>query len=299
MVDKLVKKKNRLPILFILFCVVPATVCSITFILIPTIRSVALSFMNVGTLSMKGEYAGFENYAYLVKDDYFRQALVNTLKVMLVVPLVTIFTAFLLAFILQQSKLPEKKLYVTFYFLPNAISSTVLAIIWSYVFHPTSGTLNNILADLGLKSLQHTWLGDSSTALWCIAVTIYLTSFGYYMIMHMSGLDSISPEIYESATIDGAGFWSKIFRITLPLMRNIIGITFVINMSGVLGASYVYSMIMTAGGPNGASNVLLRYIYQQGILNGNMGYSSAVTVVTLILSVGLSVISRKLTNKEK
>ena len=115
----------------------------------------------------------------------------------------------------------------------------------------------------------------------------------------MSGLDSISPEIYESATIDGAGFWSKIFRITLPLMRNIIGITFVINMSGVLGASYVYSMIMTAGGPNGASNVLLRYIYQQGILNGNMGYSSAVTVVTLILSVGLSVISRKLTNKEK
>lgn len=292
------KKKRRLPILFILFCVLPSVILAITFIVIPTIRAISLSFQNVGMLSLKGEFIGFENYAYLAKDRYFTQALVNTLKIMIVVPFLTICTAFLMAFILQQTKLREKNLYITVYFLPNAISSTVLAIIWAYIFHPTSGTLNQILGATGLDTLQRTWLGDSSTALWCIAITIYITCFGYYMIMHMSGMDSIGPEIYESAKIDGAGFWSRLFRITLPLMRNIIGITFVINMSGILGASYTYSMLMTNGGPNGASNVLLRYVYQQGIINGNMGYSSAITVFTLILAVALSLFARKLTDKE-
>lgn len=292
------KKKRRLPILFILFCVIPSLVLAITFIVIPTIRAIGLSFQNVGMLSLKGEFIGFENYAYLAKDRYFTQALGNTLKIMLVVPFLTVFTAFLMAFILQQVKLREKDMYITVYFLPNAISSTVLAIIWAYIFHPTSGTLNGLLGAVGLENLQRTWLGDSSTALWCLAITIYLTCFGYYMIMHMSGMDGIGPEIYESATLDGAGFWTKLFKITLPLMRNIIGITFVINMSGVLSASYTYSMLMTGGGPNGSSNVLLRYIYQQGILNGNMGYSSAITVFTLILAVLLSLLSRKLTDKE-
>ena len=298
LIDTQKKRKNRLPVLFILICVLPAIVLAITFIYIPTIRAIELSFRDVGLLSLKGKFVGFENFAYLFKDKYFTQALVNTLKVIVAVPFVTIFTAFLFAFIIQQSNLKEKKLYITIYFLPSVISSTVLAIIWSYVFHPTSGTLNNILGAIGLSALKHTWLGESTTALWCIALTIYLTSFGYYMVMHMSGLDSISPEIYESATLDGAGFWKKLFRITMPLMRNIIGITFVINMSGVLGASYTYSMLMTNGSPNGASNVLLRYIYQQGMTNGNMGYSSAISVFTLALGVILSLISRRLTSKE-
>lgn len=293
------KKKKKLPILFILFCVVPSVTLAITFIFIPTIRAMYLSLQDVGVLSMKGEFIGLKNYAYLLKDKYFAQALTNTLKLIVVVPIFTIFTAFLHAFILQQTNLREKDLYITVFFLPNAISSTVLAIIWSYIFHPTSGTLNELLGALGLESLQRIWLGDSSTSLWAIALTIYLTSFGYYMIMHMSGMDSIAPEVYESATLDGAGFWTKFFKITMPLMKNIVGITFVINMSGVLGASYTYSMVMTNGGPNGSSNVLLRYVYQQGMVNGDMGYSSAVTVVTLILAVLLSVLSRKMTEKNE
>ena len=290
---------NRLPWGFIAFCIVPSVALTFTFIFIPTVRAVLLSFQNVGALSMKGKYIGLENYAYLVKDKYFIQAFFNTVKVIFVVPILTIFTAFILAFILQQSKLKEKNLYIIIYFLPNAISSTVLAIIWSYVYHPTSGILNNILGGIGLNALKRTWLGDKNTALWCIAATIWISCFGYYMILHLAGMDSIQPELYESAKLDGAGFWTQFFKITFPLMKNIIGITFVMNMGGVLGASFVYSKIMTDGGPNGASNVLLRYVYQQGILNGQMGYSSCITVITLALSIVLSIIARRLTRQSR
>ena len=113
----------------------------------------------------------------------------------------------------------------------------------------------------------------------------------------MAGIDGISPEIYESATIDGAGFWDKLFRITIPLIKNVIGITFVMNMSGVLGATYTYSTIMTNGGPNYASEVLMKYIYSVGIKEGTMGYASALTVVMLVISIFLSLLSRRLTEK--
>ena len=289
------KSKKRLPILFILFCIIPSVILTVTFVFIPTIRAVLLSVQKASILSMKGTFIGFENFAYLPKDKYFIQALKNTLQIIVIIPVVTIATSFVLAFTIQQSNLKEKNLYIIVYFLPNVISATVLAIVWSYIFHPTTGVLNQFLDLLNLGSLKRTWLGDRSTALMCIAATIYITSFGYYMILHMAGMDNISPAIYESATLDGAGYWTKFFRVTLPLMKNIIGITFVMCMAGVLGASYVYSTLMTDGGPNGASNVLLKYVYTQGIKNGQVGYSSAITVVTLIISVILSVISRKLT----
>lgn len=282
--------------MFIILAVVPALVLATTFILIPTARAISLSFQDVGVLSLKGKFVGFDNYTYLKKDKYFIQALKNTLKLMVTVTPCVIATAFVLAFILHQCNLREKNLYIIFYFLPNVISSTVLAILWSFVYHPNQGILNNLLSTIGLSALRHTWLGERGTSLWCIAFTIYITCYGYYMIMLLAGMDSIDPGIYESATLDGAGFWRKMFNITIPIMKNVIGIAFVLNMSGVLGASYVYSMVMTNGAPNGASNVLLRYIYQQGMEYNNMGYASAVTVVTLILAVTLSIISRKITN---
>ena len=106
-------------------------------------------------------------------------------------------------------------------------------------------------------------------------------------------------DVYEAATLDGAGFWGKLIHITLPLMKNIIGTTFILLMSGVIGISFVYSNLLTNGGPNGASSVLMQYVFVQGIRNGNTGYASAITVVAMTMGILLSAISRKLTNKSE
>lgn len=290
------KKAQPLPILFICISVLPAVILTLMFTIWPTAQALYLSFTNATSLGLNNKFVALDNYIYMFHDKSFIQALINTAKLMAVVPVITIFCSLVLAFVLNQCKLKEMVLYRTLFYFPNIVSLTVVGIIWSFVFHPNVGIINKILGAVGLESLQRSWLGDSKTALWCIAFTLLWQAAGYYMVMHIAAMDGISPEIYESATLDGASAWRKLISITMPLMKDIIGITFVLALSGTINLSFVLSQVMTGGGPNGASSVLLQYMYTQGFVNGNFGYAMAITVFTLAISVALSMLSRKLTD---
>lgn len=290
------KKAQPLPILFICISVLPAVILTLMFTIWPTAQALYLSFTNATSLGLNNKFVWLDNYIYMFHDKSFIQALKNTAKLMAVVPVITIFCSLVLAFVLNQCKLKEMVLYRTLFYFPNIVSLTVVGIIWSFVFHPNVGIVNKILGAVGLESLQRSWLGDSKTALWCIAFTLLWQAAGYYMVMHIAAMDGISPEIYESATLDGASAWRKLVSITMPLMKDIIGITFVLALSGTINLSFVLSQVMTGGGPNGASSVLLQYMYTQGFVNGNFGYAMAITVFTLAISVALSMLSRKLTD---
>ena len=290
------KKAQPLPVLFICISVLPAVILTLMFTIWPTAQALYLSFTNATSLGLNNKFVALDNYIYMFHDKSFIQALTNTAKLMAVVPVITIFCSLVLAFVLNQCKLKERVLYRTIFYFPNIVSLTVVGIIWSFVFHPNVGIVNKILGAVGLESLQRSWLGDSKTALWCIAFTLLWQAAGYYMVMHIAAMDGISPEIYESATLDGASAWRKLISITMPLMKDIIGITFVLALSGTINLSFVLSQVMTGGGPNGASSVLLQYMYTQGFVNGNFGYAMAITVFTLAISVALSMLSRKLTD---
>lgn len=290
------KKAQPLPVLFICISVLPAVILTLMFTIWPTVQALYLSFTNATSLGLNNKFVWLDNYIYMFHDKSFIQALKNTAKLMAVVPVITIFCSLVLAFVLNQCKLKEMVLYRTIFYFPNIVSLTVVGIIWSFVFHPNVGIVNKILGAVGLESLQRSWLGDSKTALWCIAFTLLWQAAGYYMVMHIAAMDGISPEIYESATLDGASAWRKLVNITMPLMKDIIGITFVLALSGTINLSFVLSQVMTGGGPNGASSVLLQYMYTQGFVNGNFGYAMAITVFTLAISVALSMLSRKLTD---
>lgn len=290
------KKAQPLPVLFVCISVLPAVILTLMFTIWPTAQALYLSFTNATSLGLNNKFVGLDNYIYMFHDKSFIQALINTAKLMAVVPVITIICSLVLAFVLNQCKLKEMVLYRTLFYFPNIVSLTVVGIIWSFVFHPNVGIVNKILGAVGLESLQRSWLGDSKTALWCIAFTLLWQAAGYYMVMHIAAMDGISPEIYESATLDGASAWRKLISITMPLMKDIIGITFVLALSGTINLSFVLSQVMTGGGPNGASSVLLQYMYTQGFVNGNFGYAMAITVFTLAISVALSMLSRKLTD---
>ena len=294
---KALKRKSRMPVGFICVCVLPALLLTLFFTIIPAVRAFYLSLTDSTALSLNPKFVGLENYAYLFTDKSFLQALGNTFK--LVVPVITIAFALILAFMIHQSKLRERGLYRTVLYFPNLVSMTVVGIIWSFVFHPTMGILTSLMKKMGMSAYVLSWLGDSRSALWCVAVALIWQATGYYMIMHIAAMDGISAEIYEAATLDGATGFRKFISITVPLIKNIVGITFILAMSGTLVLSFTLSNVMTGGGPNGASTVLLGYMYNQSFVNGNFGYGMAIAVFSLAISIGLSVISRKLSAAEE
>ncbi len=299
---RLAAKSNHLqpPAAFIAICVLPALILTTYFTLLPTLEAFAKSFTNATKLGLNHvQWVGLENYTYMFSDKRFVKSLLNSLKLMLVVPPVTLAFSLLLATVISQSHLREKAFYRTVFFFPSVLSLTVVGIIWSFIFHPTMGLVNHALTNIGLSHLTHAWLGDSSSALWCIAIALVWQAAGYYMVMHIAAMDSISSEIYEAATIDGANVVDKFFRITLPLIKNIIGITYVLSISGTLALSYTLSRVMTNGGPNYSSTVLLQYIYKMGMDNGSFGYAMAMTVFTTVLSIALSAASRWLTGRSE
>ena len=294
------KSTIRKPWLFIIMCTMPALILTGYFLILPAVQVFRLSLTNATMLGfMDPDFVGLSNYKFMLEDRRFIQAFQNTIKLLIVAPAVTVFIALFLAFIVTQSKLKERSFYRTVFFFPSIVSMVVIGIIWSWVFHPNLGILNTLLEAVGLGALAQPWIGQSNTALWTLAVAMIWQSAGYFMVMHIAAIDGISAEIYEAATIDGAGPARKLFGITLPLVKDIVGITFVFAISGTLNGSFVLASVMTGGGPNGASSVLLHYVYRQGWENGNFGYAMAVAAVTLLLAIGLSVTGRVLSNRKE
>jgi len=227
------------------------------------------------------------------QDQHFMTALYNTIRLMLTVPAVTIFLALLFAFSLTQSKLKEKGMYRVLFFFPSVLSLVVVAAVWSALLAPTGrDPVNRVLGFMGIDSIM--WLGDVRFALWAIAIVMVWQAVGYYMVLLLSSVDSINKEIFEAADMDGAGGFTKLFRITMPLIRDQIGICYVLAVSGTMAISFTLSFVMTNSGPGTASLVLLGHVFNSGFRAAAFGYSMAIVVFSLALALTLSVISRKL-----
>jgi N-acetylglucosamine transport system permease protein len=288
--------QKRLPTGFILLATLPTVSLSLLFTLIPAISGLYMAMTNATSMRSTANlrFIGFENFIYMfTRDPIFYKALGNTLKLMFIVPPCTIFLSLFMAVLFTQSKLRERGLYRILLFLPNVISLTVVAVIWACIYDPRSGGLANRILNLwGAGPV--TWLGDPNYALGAIIVTIIWHAAGYYMVMHIAALDSIPVSVYEAASIDGASAADKFFRITIPLMRDIIGITLIFCLSGIGGTSFILTNVMTAGGPGNTTLVLGLYVYNTAFgTNTNVGYSMAISVVAMFLGIIISFISRK------
>ncbi|MDR2629602.1 MAG: sugar ABC transporter permease [Spirochaetaceae bacterium] len=290
------KNPNRPPLGFLAACVVPALVLTLVLMVFPAFNALRMSFTNAASIraSSNARFVGLDNYIYMfVKDIKFHAALWNTFRLILVVPVCTIFAGLVCAFFLTQTKLRERGVYRVLFFFPSVISFTVVAVVWACIFDPRSGGVaNKILGILGAGPVI--WLGDDRYALWCIAFVLIWQAAGYYMVMHIAAIDGISTDIYEAASIDGAGPAAKFFRITIPLLKDTIGITLVLSLSGTINISYILSQVMTGGGPGSATLVILQYVYLSAFgSSANFGYAMSVTVFSLALAFLLSFLSRK------
>ena len=302
-VIKSAKKKSALNVMpkgFIAICVLPGLSLVLLFLIYPLVSSLIMSFTNATSLSMgTWQFTGFANYFRMFTNDmHFITALRNTFQLLAIVPAVVIFLSLLFAFLLTQSKLKERGVYRVLFFLPSVLSMVVVAVVFSALFDPrASGPINSFLANFGVEPIS--WLGDPAFAIWAITIVMIWQAVGYYMVLLIAAIDSISRDIFEAADIDGATSKTKLFRITFPMLRDQIGITYVLALSGTMGISFILGRVMTNFGPGTATLVLLGHMYNMAFGAAAFGYAMAIAVFSMLLALAMSYISRKLTYRSE
>jgi N-acetylglucosamine transport system permease protein len=259
----------------------------------------------VSTLD-KVQFRGLQNFQRILTDDNFWGALSHNLIVLLVLPIITLSIALLFAGLFTQG-LKGAKFFRVVFFFPQVMSVAVVAILWSFVFHPTMGILNGIIGAItglfGVRWPDFPWLGNVTTVLPAVMSVAIWQVVGFYMVLFIAGMQSIPDEYYEAARIDGANGWKQFWKITIPLLWETIR-TAIVFLAIAAMDMYAYVTILTngTGGPSRAANVLSTYMYDQAFGGGNnsnpFGYGTAIGVVLLIIILGLSLVSLRLTKRE-
>ncbi|WP_229596716.1 carbohydrate ABC transporter permease [Rossellomorea vietnamensis] len=279
------------PFLFL----IPGVIILGAFIFYPMLNAIWLSFTNYNIVT-DAEFIGLENYKGLFADALFWKVLGQTLLyLVIVVPALVILPIFLAILVNQQVK--GIGFFRSAYYVPVVTSMVVVGIAWKWVY-ADKGILNYILESLGLINEPVNWLTSTSTSIFAVMVVTVWKGLGYYMVIYLAGLQSISDDLYEAADIDGASKWKQIWHITIPLlMPSIMIVTIMSSISAMKVFEEIY--VMTGGGPLNSSKTLVFYIYEEAFDKLQMGYASAAGVVLFIITLIFSVINIKFMSKKE
>lgn len=259
------------------------------------LNAIWLSFTNYNIVT-EAEFIGLENYKELFSDALFWKVLGQTLLYLLiVVPALVILPIFLAILVNQQVK--GIGFFRSAYYVPVVTSMVVVGIAWKWVY-ADKGILNYILESVGLISEPVNWLTSTSTSIFAVMVVTIWKGLGYYMVIYLAGLQSISDDLYEAAEIDGASKWKQIWHITIPLlMPSIMIVTIMSSISAMKVFEEIY--VMTGGGPLNSSKTLVFYIYEEAFDKLQMGYASAAGVILFIITLIFSVINITFMSKKE
>lgn len=257
----------------------------LAFSLIPLLHSFVLSFSRYNLLSSEISFVGLRNFWEVLREPDFLQALWNTLIFALGTIPPTMALA-LFAAVLINTRIPFKRLYQAGLFLPVATSVIVICMIFSYLY-AQDGLVNRVLEWFHLPVPEPSWLLNTKWALPAIMVMNIWSSFGYYMVLFLAGLQTIPVDLYEAASIDGANDWQKFRYITVPQLMPILLLATVIN---TIRALQVFPEIfaLTQGGPLGSTSTVVWHLYKTGFQRFDMGHASAIGYILFVVTMGLS-----------
>jgi multiple sugar transport system permease protein len=270
------------------------------FVVAPFIMSLGLSFTNERLVSRPGppEWVGLRNYARLLTDGDFWNALRNTaVFAAVVVPLQSALS--LLLAMLINSSLPGRNVFRTIYFLPVILTTTVICVIWGALAIFPGGTLNAALGAVSGGLIPPIdWLGDRRFAMATIIVLSIWASVGFQMVIYLAGLQAIPDDLYEAARMDEATPWQQFWWITMPMLRPVH--VFVLVATTIFAFKlFTQVEILTQGGPRGATDTLVRYIYVNGFSELRVGFASAATVIFMAIVLAIALGQRALIERDE
>ncbi len=262
----------------------PALALLSAFTYVPTLATLWHSVTGTGMQQNTG--FTLDNYRYLLDDDVFWQVLGNNLIYAAITVPVSIALAMMMA-LWVNGKLRGRGVLRLAYFTPTILPMIAVANIWLFFYSPEIGLFNTVLGWFGLKGQN--WLGDPHLSLYSLMLMAIWKEAGFFMIFYLAALQAISPELYQAAELEGAGRWTRFRRIIFPLLMPT---TLFVLVNAFLNAFKLVDQlfILTKGGPNNASNLLLYYIYENAFSFFDTAYAAALTVVLLFILVVLAVI---------
>ena len=267
---------------------IPSLIGSFVFIFLPSIFSFFLSFFDWNLINDL-KFVGFDNYLNLLSSSEFWFVFKNTIVYSLAVTLLGTVIPLILASIIN-SKIRCKEFFKTSYFLPFITPMIVIAMIWQWIFDPNIGFINLLLK----SNIQ--WLYDTKTAMFALIIVSVWKLIGYNMVIFLSGLSSISSQVYEASKIDGANKVKTFLFITVPLLTPTI---FFVLLITTISSFQVFDLIylMTEGGPENSTNVLVYWLYKNAFEFFNIGKASAIAYVLFVFILILTIIQWNLRKK--
>lgn len=281
---------------FITLCVAPAVILFTVFMILPTFNVFRMSLFQRGAYSPEETFVGLSNFTLLLKDAQFIRSMQNTILLVVVVTVITFGFAVLFAAILTREKIKGQSFFRVVFYIPNILSIVVISGIFSAIYKPENGMLNSIIGFFTNMTDPILWKGEKLVMV-SIIIAMVWQAIGYYMVMYMASMSGVPQSLYESAGLDGAGRVTQFFQITLPLIWTNIRTTLTFFIISTINMAFLFVKAMTAGGPNGASEVALGYMYGQKDA-GLYGYSMAIGVVIFLFSFALSALVNKATKRE-
>ena len=255
----------------------------------PTISVFRMSLYEWGGLSARRTFVGLKNFRILLEDRFFLRAFQNTVLIITLVTIITLSIAIIFAYILIREKVKGENFFRVVFYIPNILSIAVIAAVFSAIYAPDQGLING----LGRLFNPDTWvniqfLGNPRLVVYSVIGAMVWPDIGYYMVLYMASMGSIPTHLYEAAQIEGANRVRQFFDITLPLVWETVRTTLVFFIISSINISFLLVNVLTGGGPNGASEVFLSYLYRQAYNNASYGYGMAIGVVVFLFSFALA-----------
>jgi multiple sugar transport system permease protein len=277
------------------FFLAPALLAIGIFFFVPVIAAFVLSFTDFDIYSLGNfsyaRFVGLKNYLQILNDPLFWKALKNTLYFLVVGGPMSVGVSLGAALMLQSRTVRFAGLFRTAYFAPVVTTLVAVAVVWRFVYHPRFGLLNYALSLIGINGID--WLGDPAWSMPAIILMAVWKNFGYNMIIFIAGLQNIPKEMYEAASIDGAGRWQQFRLITLPMLAPTTLFISIITMIGYFQL-FAEPYVMTQGGPLNSTLSIVLLMYQQGFRWWNMGYSAAIAFVLFAFILAGSALQTRL-----
>lgn len=274
------KKQTLLGLLFIL----PAALVLIVFKYIPIVQCIFQSFFQYNITDLPGNFVGLDNYKTIFSSDLFFTYLKNSILLYVYGTIFGFFTPFIQALLLFQLK-RSRGFFRYMYILPMGITSLAGLSIWKYVWEPSGGLANFITESLGIGTFK--WLYDENLVKFCLRFP-HILGGGMAVVMYLVTMNNVPNEQIEAAKIDGANGWQIMLRITIPGVKFMLKIQFLLSLvSSLLAFEDVY--ILTQGGPGYSSTTLILGAYIKSFREQNFGVAMAISVVTLILTLTITI----------
>lgn len=292
------------------FLLVPLALYAVL-VISPFLQSFYIAATDWSGFTADKHFVGLANFQRLAGDDLFWKSLWHNIILLIVLPLITLTLALFFAFMLNVGGRRRKgstvagvrgsAFYKVVFFFPQVLSISIIAILWQFLYNPSSGPINAVLKMVGVPS-NHlpNWLGSRNLALLCVIIVMVWSQVGFYVVLFSAGMSSVPKDIYEAVMIDGASRITTFFKITLPLLWDTVQTGWVyLGILAMDAFAIIQVMTIPPGGPDDSTSVVPFYLYTTAFTKSEAGYATSMGVAMLIVTVLFAGLTIRMSRRER